>query len=250
MSKAALEVRISDAHYAQSSEFERSSKVFTRRLVPDHPSLRILDLGCGTGLNASHLAAKGHTVVGIDVSPVAVEQFRKKGFEGFVCDIETEPVPVPDGAFDLVYASEVIEHLADTGRFLGEISRLLRPDGTLVLSTPNSAFWAYRILGLLGQTASDYQHPGHVRFFSKRGLGAALEAAGFEITAFSGRHMYLVVGSAVGDALAPLMRLLGFQIEPRFATGGHFWQCSRFVSRASSFWADTFILTARKPARR
>jgi 2-polyprenyl-3-methyl-5-hydroxy-6-metoxy-1,4-benzoquinol methylase len=247
MGKAALEERISNRHYASNAEFERSGKVFTRRLVPDSPPLRILDVGCGTGLNAQHLAAKGHTVVGIDLSPVAIEKFRQKGFEGIVCDVEKEKgVPFPSCSFDLVFASEVVEHIADTGTFLAELSRLVRPGGTLILSTPNSAFWPYRILGALGRTASEYQHPGHVRFFSRRSLAKALVAAGFVIEAFSARHIYCVCGSSPGDPLAPLLKLLGFSIEPRFATGGHFWQLGTFAKNASTFWADTFIVLARK----
>jgi SAM-dependent methyltransferase len=247
MAKTALEERISNAHYTFSSEFERSSKVFTRRLVPDAPPLRILDVGCGTGLNAERLAAKGHTITGIDLSPVAIEKFTQKGFKGMVCDIERDAgVPLASASFDLVFASEVIEHVSDTGTFLAEVSRLLRPGGTLILSTPNSAFWAYRILSLLGQAASEYQHPGHVRFFSRRSLAAGLEAAGFAIAALSARHIYCICGSALGDPLAPFLKLLGFGIEPRFTTGGHFWHLSGFSARASNFWADTFIVVARK----
>jgi 2-polyprenyl-3-methyl-5-hydroxy-6-metoxy-1,4-benzoquinol methylase len=247
MGKTALEQRISDAHYTASAEFERSSKVFMRALVPDRTPLRILDVGCGTGLNAQHLAARGHTVVGIDLSPVAIEKFTQRGFQGIVCDLEgAAGAPLPSGSFDLIFASEVIEHISDTARFLAELNRLLRPGGTLMLSTPNSAFWPYRILGLLGQTASEYQHPGHVRFFSRRSLVGALAAAGFTVANVSARHIYAVCGSGIGDPMAPLLGRLGFKLEPRFATGGHFWQCGRFARRASPFWADTFIVTARK----
>jgi SAM-dependent methyltransferase len=250
MGKSALEERISDAHYSLDPEFERSSKVFTRRLVPDFRPLHILDIGCGTGLNAEHLAAKGHTVVGIDLSPVAIEKFTRKGFEGIVCDLENAAgVPLPSGSFDLVFASEVIEHLGDTATFLTELNRLLRRGGTLVLSTPNSAFWPYRILALLGRTPSEYQHPGHVRFFSRRSLVMALASAGFAVETISARHIYFVCASSLGDRLAPLLRLLGFDSEPRFATGGHFWQWSRFATRASTLWADTFIVVARKPGQ-
>jgi SAM-dependent methyltransferase len=249
MGKSALEERISNRHYVSNAEFERSAKVFTRRLVPDDTPLRILDVGCGTGLNAQHLAAKGHTVVGLDLSPVAIERFRQKGFEGFVCDIEKESgAPFSSCSFDLIFASEVIEHIADTETFLAELNRLVRPGGVLVLSTPNSAFWPYRILGVLGRTASEYQHPGHVRFFSRRYLANALESAGFAIEAISARHIYCICGSGVGDPLAPLLKLLRFNIEPRFATGGHFWQLGKFAVRANSFWADTFIVLARKSA--
>jgi SAM-dependent methyltransferase len=250
MAKADLEERISDSHYASNPEFERSAKVFTRRLVPNGTRLRILDVGCGTGLNAQHLAAKGHAVVGIDLSRVAIEKFKQRGFEGIVCDVERErgAVPFPDCSFDLVFASEVVEHVADTATFLAEINRLLRPEGKLILSTPNSAFWPYRILGALGRTATEYQHPGHVRFFSRRYLVKAIESAGFVLEQISARHIYCVCGAAIGDALAPVLRFIGFEIEPRFATGGHFWQLGGFAKRASPFWADTFIVLAHRSA--
>jgi SAM-dependent methyltransferase len=247
MGKSTLEERISNRHYASNSEFERSSKIFTRWLVPEGAPLRILDVGCGTGLNAQHLAAKGHTVVGIDLSPVAIEKFRQKGFDGSVCDLERDgAAPFSDGSFDLAFASEVIEHIGDTETFLTEIKRLLRPEGVLLLSTPNSAFWPYRILSVLGRTPSEYQHPGHVRFFSKRHLANAIRSAGFLVERISARHIYCVCGAGIGDAFAPALKLVGFEIEPRFATGGHFWQLGGFARRASPFWADTLIVLARK----
>lgn len=246
MSNAALEQRISDAHYRSGAEYERSSKRFMRALVPADRPLRILDVGCGTGLNAAQLTRHGHDVFGIDVSPVAIEKLRAQGIKGSVVDIEANPLPLPENAFDLVYASEVIEHCVDTARFLRNLRRVLKQDGTLLLSTPNSAFWVYRTLGLLGYAASEYQHPGHVRFFSKRSLAAAIEACGFAVTAISARHMYLVLGRRIGDPLAGLVETIGFQKEPRFATGSHFWQLSAFARKASGFWADTLIVTARK----
>ena len=246
MGKAAFETRISDAHYSRESEFERSCKRMMLAMVPQTPPLHILDVGCGTGLNASTLAAAGHTVSGVDVSPVAIEQFRTKGFQGYVCDVETQAIPVPDGTFDLIHASYIIEHLSDTATFLSEMFRVLKPQGIALISTTNSAFWAYRVLEMLGQTASEVQHPGHVRFFSKRNLRREVESSGFKVSEMTARHMYLVLGSMF-DPLSPLLRLLGFEKEHRFATGGHFWQFSRFAKRASGFWADTLFVVATKP---
>jgi 2-polyprenyl-3-methyl-5-hydroxy-6-metoxy-1,4-benzoquinol methylase len=247
VSKSTLEQRISDAHYQQTDEYERSSKQQMRSLVPVAPHCRILDVGCGTGLNAERLSKLGHTVVGIDLSSVAIAKFCDKGLEGHVVDIEAGTLPFADGSFDIIYASEVIEHSVDTADFLAKLFRILKPGGLLLLSTPNSAFWPYRILGCLGRTASEYQHPGHVRFFSRRSLRDAVEAAGFQIDRFSARHMYLVLGRRLGDPLAPLLLNCGFAQEPRFATGDHFWQLSRFAVNASPFWADTFIVVAHHP---
>lgn len=246
MGKEKLEISISNAHYTAGTEFERTSKQYMRAMVPASPALRILDVGCGTGLNAASFAKSGHQVVGVDISPVAVEKYCARGFEGHVCDIESERLPFEASSFDLVYASEVIEHCVHTFSFLKELNRMLRPGGQLLLSTPNSAFWPYRAMELLGHTATDVQHPGHVRFFSRRGLSKAIEKAGFEIQQIAGRHMYCVLGKRLGDPIAAPLTAMGFRTEPRFATGDYFWQLSRFVTRASTFWADTFIVRAIK----
>jgi len=246
MTKSTLEIRISDDHYRTGEEFDRTSKQFMRALVPNGPPLRILDVGCGTGVNASFFARAGHLVTGIDLSPVAIEKFRGKGFAGIVCDLESDSAPFPDNSFDLVYASEIVEHCADTAAFLSELQRLTKRGGTMLLSTLNSAFWPYRVLELLGHTASECQHPGHVRFFSTRSLAAAISAAGFELKTLAARHMYVVIGSSIGDPLAPVIGRIGFRKEPRFATNGHFWQISKFSSEASGFWADTLIVEAQK----
>ena len=246
MAKSALETRISDSHYRTGEEFERTSKQFMRALVPDRPVLRILDVGCGTGLNASFLSKAGHSVTGIDLSHVAIEKYRAKGFEGIVCDVEAGQTPFADNSFDLVYVSEIIEHCADTSTLLRELQRLTKPGGRMLLSTPNSAFWPYRILGLLGQTPSEYQHPGHVRFFSKRSLAAAITEAGFNIKTLAARHIYVVLGRRIGAPLAPILKRIGFRKELRFATGDYFWQLSKFSGKASGFWADTLIAEAEK----
>jgi 2-polyprenyl-3-methyl-5-hydroxy-6-metoxy-1,4-benzoquinol methylase len=246
MIDSAIEQHISDTHYRTKAEYERTSKKFMRAMVQSDTPLRILDVGCGTGLNATLLSAQGHDVYGIDLSPVAIEKFRAKGMKGFVANIETGPLPFPDNSFDLVYASEVIEHCVDTTGFLRNLGTLLKPGGTLLLSTPNSAFWAYRLMSLVGLAVGEYQHPGHVRFFSRQSLSSAIKKAGFEVAAVSARHMYLILGRRLGSAIAPLLRVTGFQEEPRFATGDSFWQISAFAPRASGFWADTLIVAAQK----
>jgi 2-polyprenyl-3-methyl-5-hydroxy-6-metoxy-1,4-benzoquinol methylase len=246
MGKSKLETAISDGLYASGTEYDRTHKQYMRSMVPRAPKLRILDIGCGTGVNATFLSENGHHVVGVDLSPVAIEQYRARGFEGYVCDIESEPLPFEAGSFDLVYASEVIEHCADTAAFLQELNRLLRPGGQLLLSTTNSAFWPFRILGILGHTATDVQHPGHVRFFSRRGLSDAIEKAGFKIEDLAARHMYCVLAKGIGDPIAPFLKAIGFRQETRFSKGDYFWQLGRMAPSASSFWADTFVVRALK----
>lgn len=245
--KVELAQRVSDEKYARGDEFQHTSKLYTLSLVPASPPMKVLDIGCGTGLNAGGIAAKGHEVWGVDISPVAIERFRARGYRGEVCNLG-DGLPFSEHSFDLVFSSEVIEHVADTESFLADIFRVLRPGGILVMSTPNSAFWIYRLFGLFGKTVSELQHPGHIRFFSKASLVRLVTHAGFASVEIAARHMYVVVGDSIGRRLAPWLGFAGLRPEFRFRTGTRFWHLSRFAPKASGFWADTLILTARKPA--
>jgi len=240
------EQKISDEKYLQHDEFQRTSKLYTLAKVPRDKILRILDVGCGTGLNSEYMTKLGHRVVGIDISDVALRKYHSRGLSGIRSDISIG-LPFADASFDWVFASEVLEHLHDTVFFLSESYRVLKPRGTLLLSTPNSAFWIYRLLALIGMTVSELQHPGHIRFFSKRLLSAYVFQAGFTLINISGRHMYVLLGDSIGSIFSRFLSRAGFQKEYRFRTSSYFWHMSRVRSRASAFWADTFILEARKP---
>jgi len=239
------EVRISNEKYRAGREVERSSKRFTRDLLRDEPPGLVLDIGCGTGLNAQHIRDMGHTVQGVDISPVAIERFSKLGFHGKVGDL-VEGLPYDDSEFDYVFASEVIEHVVDTKFFLVEVSRVLKANGVLILSTPNSSFWAFRVLSVLGYTLTEMQHPGHVRFFSIRLLKRFLTDAGFGEISVSARHMYFIIGGSIGAVLSPVLKVFGFNREFRFKNGTYFWHLSRRVKNGGGFLADTIVVKTRK----
>ncbi len=239
-----LSERISDEKYRKGEEIERTSKVFTRDMVPAEKPLAVLDIGCGTGLNAARLSEHGHTVSGIDISDEAVKRFEARGFNGKKANIE-EGFPYEDGAFDVVFASEVIEHVVDTEFFLKEANRVLRPGGMIVMSTPNSAFWVYRLFAAAGRTVTDVQHPGHLRFFTKGSLKRHAEATGFADVNVAARHMYLIVDGKY-SFLEPILKAMGAGTEMRFRTGTKYWHLSGFSKNANGLWADTLILTAKK----
>jgi 2-polyprenyl-6-hydroxyphenyl methylase/3-demethylubiquinone-9 3-methyltransferase len=99
---------------------------------------RTLDLGCGAGAFTAVLAQAGARVIGCDVADAAIARargahpqldFRLVPIDG--------PLPLADNSFELVWASEVIEHIADTGRWLSEVRRVLVPRGRLLLTTPS-----------------------------------------------------------------------------------------------------------------
>src|SRR5271166_2121244 len=98
---------------------------------------RALDVGCGEGHFAAELLRAGLEVVGIDVAEEALRRARGRHPELDLRLVEGEGAwPLPDASFDLVWAGEVIEHVAHTAAWLSEVRRVLRPRGRLLLSTP------------------------------------------------------------------------------------------------------------------
>jgi hypothetical protein len=129
-------------------------------------------------------------------------------------------------------------------------TRRWRAPTSMDYHSPNSAFWVFRLLQLGGATATEIQHPGHVRYFSKPGLRRHVAEAGLDIDLFGARHIYIVLGARLGRCLASLAPTSWLEREYRLRSGRYFWHVSRFAVRASSFWADTFLVRARKPERR
>ncbi|HWF75528.1 MAG TPA: class I SAM-dependent methyltransferase, partial [Solirubrobacteraceae bacterium] len=102
------------------------------------PGERALDLGSGAGEFTAMLAGAGADVIGAEVAEAAIARARAAHPElAFRLVPLDGPLPFDDSSFELVWASEVIEHVADTARWLSEVRRVLRPGGRLLLTTPN-----------------------------------------------------------------------------------------------------------------
>lgn len=117
-----------------------------------------LDIGCREGIQSEWLKSKGYQVTSIDVEKV---------YEHALVVDANKDLPFEDSSFDLIWCSEVIEHLNDPTHFRAEAMRLLKPGGKLVLTTPNSYFWFYSVAALFGKTRKALQNPTHVQFFSE-----------------------------------------------------------------------------------
>ena len=104
----------------------------------------VLDIGSGSGYGSAELARTAVSVTGIDVAHEAVQYARLN----YPLDnlrftqASAARLPFHDGAFHVITAFEVIEHLADWRQLLAEASRVLAPDGLFLVSTPNLVYYA------------------------------------------------------------------------------------------------------------
>jgi len=139
---------------------------------PQQP--KMVDLGCGNGSLMQRCQQLGFTVVGVDVSEIALRICREKGLPVVQHDLN-QFLPFKDKEFDLIACVEVVEHLFNPAAFLGETRRVLKDNGFLVISAPNEYEWLQRLRFLLGKPI-DWQPWSATTHLHKSSLG---QFAGF-----------------------------------------------------------------------
>jgi ubiquinone/menaquinone biosynthesis C-methylase UbiE len=138
---------------------------------------RALDLGCGAGEFTVALAEAGVEVTGADVAEAALERARRRhpGLS-FVSVPFDGPLPFEDCSFELVWAGEVIEHVADTALWLSEVRRVLAPGGRLLVTTPSHGRLR---LAVFGVEAFSEPLGDHLHLYTRRSLQTLLDEFGF-----------------------------------------------------------------------
>ncbi len=156
---------------------------------------RVLDLGCGDGTFAAELAAAGAQVTAADVAEEALRRARERVRGATFAQLaEGARLPFTEDAFDVVWAGETLEHVADVSGLLADVRRVLRWGGTLLVTTPNQPRLVLALEALRGGPLERRLDPraDHLRFFTTATLRAVLADAGFkqvEIEAVGGRPL-------------------------------------------------------------
>ncbi|MEV5237939.1 methyltransferase domain-containing protein [Streptomyces cinnamoneus] len=138
--------RLIDTLYGLRSEaFYVSYKQRLLELLRAGPGQRFLDVGAGTGDAAGKLCSTtGAEVVACDLAKVMCAEMRKNGLR-HVAVADVQRLPFRDAAFDGAWADRVLQHVEDPGRALGEMVRVVRPGGRIVVFDPDSGTQALNI---------------------------------------------------------------------------------------------------------
>lgn len=116
------------------------------KLLDAHPGELILDIGCGNARDILQILSTGAKVVGVDISEGMVSSAKNAlaacGIYQVMLQVgDATTLPFLDRKFDKILCSEVIEHIPDAQKALTEMWRVLKPGGSVVLSTPNPMSW-------------------------------------------------------------------------------------------------------------
>lgn len=129
-----------------------------------------LDIGCRDGYWSEVLKEKGYEVKALDIEP------HYKG--ALKHDVE-KGLPFKDKTFDLIWCTEVLEHLLKPEFLIKEIDRVMKKKGVAILTTPNSNWWAYWIVRFWGLTPKKLQNKDHKQFFDEKSIRKI--ASGYDI---------------------------------------------------------------------
>lgn len=160
---------------------------------------RVLDLGCGIGCFGRLKPDPSIEVCGVDVDAAAVEAAARWETTTRI-DLEAGRLPFPDRDFDAVFAKDVLEHLREPWRMLGEIARVLRPTGIVVASVPMEYPWV---------VWNDYTH---VRGFTRESLALLFEDAGYSVVSLVPMGAVPLAGRLrLVDQIPRILRLPGMR---------------------------------------
>ncbi len=148
---------------------------------------RVLDVGCGIGLNGAAARRKGAHVTGIEWAPASAKQARARLHEVLIVDLESDAAvarALAGRSFDLMLFGDVLEHLVQPGALIKRLLPYLEDGGHVIVSVPNVAAWPVRLGLLAGRfryQASGILDETHLRFFTLQSAQQLLTDAGLQV---------------------------------------------------------------------
>jgi SAM-dependent methyltransferase len=225
------------------------------------PQDRVLDLGCGFGRHAFEAARRGASVVALDAGTdevlgvaatfaamVEAGELKADSLHANVVQGDALRLPFPDATFDRVICSEVLEHIPEDVAAMHELTRVLRPGGTMAITVPRFG------PELVNWALSDEYHNvpgGHIRIYRRSVLEERLSSTGMVVTGHHYAHglhspywwLKCLVGTTNDEhrLVKQYHRLLVWDIMKKPRT-------TRYVERVlSPLMGKSIVLYLRKP---
>jgi 2-polyprenyl-3-methyl-5-hydroxy-6-metoxy-1,4-benzoquinol methylase len=177
------------------SPYELNRIRILKDLIPTGHGKRAVDIGCGPGLFSRELSAKGWTTASIDTDGKNIERARDYVHETHLGDAVSVLSTLPENQYDLALSLEIIEHMprARGKDLLVEIIRVLKPRGSLIISTPNrfspEGLGGYYVgEKIRGSGKWDAWDPTHVHIYSSSEILQLVRATGFSVSKIIGYY--------------------------------------------------------------
>ena len=144
---------------------------------------KVLDVGCGDG-TILYMLQKDYELepYGIDISINAVNKAKERGIKASVANLN-EKIPFPNNYFNVIFCTDVLEHLFSPENALQEIYRVSKEDAIIIFSIPNLGHLKNRIQFFWGKNITEppFQVKSHIRFWTKKSFVKLLTENGFKI---------------------------------------------------------------------
>ena len=134
-----------------------------------YKNLRVLEVGCGVGLDLARFARAGAQVTGVDLSPTAVhlaqQNFKQQGLKADLCVMNGEALQLANNSFNVVYAHGVLQYTANPEQMISELHRVLCPGGQAIFMVYNTYSWLM-VLSRLMKVELEHEDAPVIRTFS------------------------------------------------------------------------------------
>lgn len=161
---------------------KKRKQLFLNFLSTLPKGLRVLDVGCYVGDVVEQIHQLGYEGYGIDVWKENIQQAQKSYPHLTFKEAElNKKIPFDDQFFDVIWAGDVIEHVSDTITLFSELSRILKPNGYLVASTPYHGRLKMMAISLVDIHHHFHPEHPHIRFYTNKNLRKILQKYGFSV---------------------------------------------------------------------
>ena len=149
-----------------------------RKLMESFGFPKVLDIGCGNGDALDTFKGLGADTTGLDFNRQALRLVSDKGHK--TIEGRIEDTDLPEKEYDIIYSSNVIEHIADPKGMVKKVYEALKPNGIFLCETPNFNSFDARLFALSGKWGG-FHFPRHWTFFTDKTFTQLAKSQGFKV---------------------------------------------------------------------